>query len=75
MKKYEEYEKEYEQIARSASPDERIVKKELWIGFKVCDDENKVPAPTTEFIEWLESLDERLIQCVGETIELANSLR
>lgn len=75
MKTYEEYEREYEQIVRSASPNEYVVKKELWIGFKVCEDENKVPMPTTDFIEWLESLDERLVQCVAETIELSNSLR
>ena len=75
MKTYEEYEKEYEQILKSAKPDEMVVKKELSIGFQVCEDENKVPEPTEEFMAWLESLDERLVQCIAKTIELANSLR
>ena len=75
MKTYEEYEKEYEQILKSAKPDEMVVKKELWIGFQVCEDENKVHEPTEEFMAWLESLDERLVQCIAKTIELANSLR
>lgn len=74
MKTYEEYENEYEQIVKLASPQECIVKKELWIGFKVCDDENKVPMPTNEFFTWLESLDERLVECVAKTIELVNDL-
>ena len=74
MKTYEEYEKEYEQIVKSASPQDYIVRKELWIGFKVCDDENKEPTPTQDFIDWLESLDERLVECVAKTIDLANDL-
>ena len=75
MKTYEEYEREYEQIRKSAKPQEYVAKKELWIGFTVCEDENRVPEPTDDFMSWLESLDERLFDCVAETIKLANSLR
>ena len=75
MKTYKEYEREYEQIVKSAKNGESVVKKELWIGFKVCDDENVVPEPTEAFLTWLESLDEELVKCVASTIELANSMR
>ena len=74
MKTYEEYEREYELIVKSAKK-EYVVKKELWIGFKVCDDANVVPEPTEKFFSWLESLDERLLQCVASTIQLANEMK
>lgn len=75
MKTYEEYEKEYEKIVKSAKNGECVVKKELWIGFKVCDDESMIPSPTEEFISWFEGLEERLNLCVASTIQLANSMR
>ena len=75
MKTYAEYEKEYENAVKSAKNGDYTVKKELWIGFKLCDDENMIPAPTEEFINWFESLEEQLNYCVASTIQLANQMR
>lgn len=76
MKTYEEYEKEYEELVLgSAGSTDYVARKELWIGFKLCTDENKEPALTDDFLQWIDTLDERLVDCVGATIELVNKLK
>lgn len=67
MKTYEAYEREYNQIVKSAKPGTLVVKKDLWIGFKVCDDENIEPQDP-KFQSWFNSLDERLQNCVYATL-------
>lgn len=67
MKTYEAYEREYNKIVKSAKPGDYVVKKELWIGFKVCDDENIEPQDP-KFQSWFNSLDERLQNCVYATL-------
>lgn len=67
MKTYEAYEREYSQIVKSTKPGDYVVKKDLWIGFKVCDDENIEPQDP-KFQSWFNSLDERLQNCVYATL-------
>ena len=67
MKTYEAYEREYNQIVKSAKPGTLVIKKDLWIGFMVCYDENMDPSHPA-FDVWVSTLDERLQNCVHATL-------
>ena len=73
MKTYEAYEREYSQIVKSAKPGRLVIKKDLWIGFKVCDDENMDPSHPA-FSVWVSTLDEKLQNCVHATLIAAMTI-